>query len=77
MLEIGIILKTGFLESQSISRVKCDRKTITNILLSMTRTPIHNFKLLSEIKIIKGVFFIIKPVIDFKTMSGFPFLDIS
>ena len=30
-------------------------KTITNMLLSMTRTTIPNFKLFSEIKIIKEV----------------------
>ena len=43
----------------------------------MTRITIPNFKLFSEIKIIKGVLFILKPVTVFKTMSDFPFSNIS
>ena len=42
----------------------------------MTRTPIPNFKLFFEIKIMIGVIFILKLLIVFKTMSGFPFLKI-
>ena len=43
----------------------------------MTRTTFPNLKLFSEIKIIKEVLFILKPLTVFKTMSGFPFSNIS
>jgi len=42
----------------------------------MTRTPIPNFKLFFEIKIMIGVIFILKLLIVFTTMSGFPFSKI-
>ena len=51
-------------------------KTKTNILLSTTRTTIHNLNIFSEIKIIKGVLFILKPLTVFKTNPGFPFSNI-
>ena len=51
-------------------------KTITNILLSITRTTIPNLNYFL-IKIIKRVLLLWKPLTVFKTMSGFPFSNIS
>ena len=61
---MGTNLKTGFLGSRPISRVKVI-KTITNIL-SMTRTTIPNLTLFSGIKIILKSSFYIKTLDRFQ-----------
>ena len=49
---------------------------ISNTVFSMTRSIIHNLKLFSEIKIIKGFFYIKKLLTVFKTLSGFSILEL-
>ena len=70
------IERLGFWDPGPYPKYKSIIETITNILFNLTRTPIPNFKLLFEIKIVIGVILILKLLIVFQTMSGFPFSKI-
>ena len=69
--------KIGFSGSRYILRVKVDNKNYNHYFIKHDKDNNSKFKLFSEIKIIKGVPFILKPLTIFKTMSGFPFSNIS
>ena len=73
VIEWGTNWKMRFLgsHSQSKSRVKVDIETITNILLSLTKTTIPNLKKNSKITIIIGVFFYIKTLHCFQVNVRF------
>ena len=78
-VRMGTNWKIGFLGSRPISRplsrVKVDIKTITNVLLNVTRTTINNFKLFLLNQNYNRSFFYIKSLgltyPEFETLSHF------